>query len=384
MDPSNSLPQLLRQQMPVTANWAYFDHAAVAPLPEPARKSMQLWLDQATEQGDTTWPEWQRQLEATRAAAASLIGAEKGEIALVPNTTSGISVVAEGFPWQEGDNVVTMANEFPSNQYPWMNLQRRGVETRRVAPVEGRVDLGRLAEACDERTRIVAISWVGYGTGYRLDVASVAQLAHDRGALLFLDAIQGLGVFPLDVHAAGVDFLAADGHKWMLGPEGAGLLYIDQQHLEKLQPHGVGWHSVKHVYDYGRIELDFRDDAGRFEGGSHSMVGFIGLGASLKLLLELGVSPVASPVADQILAYTDIAVERLQAIGADVHGTREADHRSGIIPFTMPGHDSERVRLRCAEAGVALASRDGLIRLSPHAYNNDDDLEQLLLVLQTL
>ncbi len=384
MEPTYPLPQNFRNQMPVTENWAYFDHAAVAPLPEPTRKSMQLWLDQATEQGDTVWPEWLRQLEGARANASKLIGANQSEIALVPNTTSGISIVAEGFPWEPGDNVVTMANEFPSNQYPWMNLERLGVETRRVEPVDGRVDLDRLAEACDQRTRIVAISWVGYGTGYRLDVPTIAQLAHDRGALLFLDAIQGLGVFPLNVRTSGVDFLAADGHKWMMGPEGAGILYIDDQHLELLQPHGVGWHSVKHVYDYGRIELDFRADAGRFEGGSHNMAGFIGLGASLKLLSELGVSPDASPVAERILQFTDVAVERLQEIGAVVFSIREAEHRSGIISFEMPGHDSMQVQSRCVEAGVALASRDGRIRMSPHAYNNDDELDQLLLVLQTL
>src|SRR5690606_37199505 len=133
--------------------------------------------------------------------------------------------VAEGFPWREGDNVVTLADEFPANLYPWMNLKSRGVEARLVPTDDGRVDLDRLNAACDDRTRIVSVSWVGFASGWRNDVAAVAEIAHRRGAYFFLDAIQGLGAFPIDARAAGVDFLAADGHKWMLGPEGAGVFY---------------------------------------------------------------------------------------------------------------------------------------------------------------
>src|SRR5437868_9840009 len=156
-----------RAQMPIAARVAYFDHAAVAQLPGAARKAIHYWLDQATEEGDVVWNQWARRMEQVRQTAAAMINAQPGEIALVPNTTSGISLVAEGFPWQAGDNVVTLANEFPSNQYPWMNLAWRGVEVRRV-PVEGGVpDLERIAAACDSRTRILSVSWVGYATGWR-------------------------------------------------------------------------------------------------------------------------------------------------------------------------------------------------------------------------
>ena len=167
-----------------------------------------------------------------------MINADPDEIAFIGNTTAGIGLVAEGFPWSDGDNVVTLANEFPSNLYPWMNLSTRGVETRRVQVDNGIPDLNQLDAACDQRTRIITVSWVGYASGYRLHVADVAEIARKHNALFFLDAIQGLGVFPLDVHAAGVDFLAADGHKWLIGPEGAGITFIAKKHLDLLRPLG--------------------------------------------------------------------------------------------------------------------------------------------------
>ena len=181
--------QRLRAQMPVAERWAYFDHAAVAPVTAAAAAAVRAWCDEAVSDGDTRWPEWSRRAEATRYAAAQLIGADRDEIALVPNTTAGISLVAEGLDWREGDNVVTLADEFPSNVYPWLNLASRGVETRRVPTDNGRLDLDALAAACDARTRIVSVSWVGYATGYRHDVDRIVEIAHKRGALVMLDAI---------------------------------------------------------------------------------------------------------------------------------------------------------------------------------------------------
>ena len=193
------------------------------------------------------------------------------------NTTEGINLVAEGFPWRDGDNMVTLADEFPSNQYPWMNLSSRGVECRRVPTIDGRVDLAAIERACDARTRIVAISWVNFAHGWRNDLDALAELAHRRGAHLFVDAIQALGVFPLDVRRTPIDFLAADGHKWLLGPEGAGLFDVRREHLEKLRPLGLGWNSVSQGRDYNRIELTVKDTAARYEGGSYNMAGLLGL-----------------------------------------------------------------------------------------------------------
>ena len=368
----------MRAQMPVAERWAYFDHAAVAPLSGPARDALVEWSHEAAREGDPIWRSWSGKVEQARTLAAHLVGAKTEEIALIRNTTEGISLVAEGFPWQPGDNVVTLADEFPSNQYPWLNLASRGVEIRRVPTEGGRVDLDRLAAACDRRTRIVTVSWVGYASGWRNDVDQLATLAHDHGALLFLDAIQGLGVFPLDVARTPVDFLAADGHKWLLSPEGAGIFFIRQEHLDRLRAIGVGWSSVAGSADFTRIELVLKNSAARFEGGSKNMAGLIAMKASLELLARFGQEAIAQRVID----VTDLACQRLTALGAVVHTDREAGHKSGIVGFEIPGRDPEILRQRCLEHQVALSCRAGRLRISPHAYNNAADIERLIEALE--
>ena len=367
-----------RRQMPVHRQWTYLDHAAVAPISQPAAEALRTWTDEGANSGATVWPKWGQQVEIARQLAAQIVGAGPEEIALIPNTTAGISLVAEGFPWQPGDNVVAPADEFPSNQYPWMNLASRGVELRRVEMPVGRVDLDRLESACDARTRIVSISWVAYANGWRNDVEELAALAHRHGALLFLDAIQGLGAFPLDATAAGVDFLAADGHKWLLGPEGAGVFYVRREHLARLRPLGVGWHSVRQGHDFTNIMLDFKPAAERYEGGSQNMPGVLALGASMELLLSLGIDQIAR----RIIEVTDLACRRLAQIGAEVVSCREPKHASGIVSFELPGRDLADVRRRLVAENILLSHRAGRLRISPHAYNTAEDIEKLIEALR--
>lgn len=363
--------------MPVADRWAYLDHAAVAPLSGPARDRIARWADEACREGDPAWGNWSQEVEVFRTSAARMIGASPAEIALVRNTTWGITLVAEGFPWQPGDNVVTLADEFPSNQYPWLNLAERGVETRRVPVDQGRVDLGRVAAAIDARTRIFSLSWVGYANGWRNDLNTAVRMAHDRGVLVFLDAIQALGVFPIDVADTPVDFLAADGHKWLLGPEGAGVLFVRQEQLERLRPVGVGWHSVA-VPDFTRIELRFKPSAIRFEGGSDNLAGFLGLKASVDLLMQYG----QAAISRRVLEITQLACRRLAEVGATVHSDRAPEHASGIVSFSVPGRDPVELRNKCLEHHVALSCRAGRLRISPHAYNNAEDIERLVDVLR--
>ena len=375
----------LRAEMPAAKKYAYFDHAAMAPLPRAAADAFQKWLKEAVEIGNPVWGEWVKGVEAMRATAAQMIGAHADEIALVNNTTGGISLIAEGLDWRDGDNVVTFADEFPSNVYPWMNLVSRGVETRRVpTDVSGRPDLERLAEACDARTRIVTVSWVGFATGYRHDVRRIAEIAHERGALLFLDGIQALGVFPLNVNEFGIDFMAADGHKWLLGPEGAGIAYIRRKHLDRLRPIGPGWHSVNPAQDYTHIELNLRPSAARYEGGSQNNAGMLAFGASLRLLQELGAANVSAAVLD----ITDRACDRLAKIGANIVSDRRPDHRggeqrSGIVSFELPGRDPMALKRHLMKQDVILGCRAGRLRISPHAYNNEEDLDRLVSALES-
>lgn len=368
-----------RRQMPIVRKWAYLDHAAVSPLPEPTAATLAAWAEDAAANGNTSWPNWSRRAEQVRASAARLVGALAEEIALLKNTTDGITLVAEGFPWQPGDNVVTLADEFPTNQYPWLNLADRGVETRRVPTRDGSVDLDRLVSACDRRTRVIAISWVSYWSGWRNDLERLVDIAHGCHALLCLDAIQGLGVFPLDVARTPVDFLAADGHKWLLGPEGAAVFFLRREHLDRLRPLGVGWHSVKHAHDYQRIELVLRDTAARYEGGSQNLAGVIALGASLDLLARFG----AESLSRRVLEITDSACERLARLGARILSNRQAQHKSGIVLFELPGQDPQVVRRHCLAQGVVLSCRAGRLRISPHAYNDASDLDRLVEALES-
>jgi selenocysteine lyase/cysteine desulfurase len=366
--------------MPISRQWAYLDHAAVAPLSGPAHEALAAWASDATANGSVNYPAWTRRVEGVRTLTADMIGAAPEEIALIGNTSAGINLVSEGFPWKSGDNVVIREDEFPSNQYPWLHLADHGVETRRIPVEGGRLDLDKLAAAIDARTRIVSLSWVAYANGWRHDLDRVAELVHARGALLFIDAIQALGVFPLDVRATPVDFLAADGHKWLLGPEGAGIFFTRREHLNLLRPLGVGWNSVRHCHDFTRIELVFKDTAARYEGGSQNVAGLSALGASLELLNRFGRQALAA----RVVEISDLACQRLAEIGATILSDRTPAHRSGIVSFELPGRDPVAARRQCIARKVLLSCRAGRLRISPHAYNTTEDIERLVEALQGL
>ncbi len=373
----NSIWQTLREAMPVTRRWAYFDHAAVSPLPSPTRQAVIEWADHFAEAGVVDWGSWRERIEVVRQLAADRIKASPAEIALIRNTTEGITLIAEGFPWRPGDNVVVPDSEFPSNYYPWLNLAERGVEFRKVRCPDGVVDPGEVASHIDHRTRVVAVSWVGYATGYRADLAALAERAHAHGALLFVDAIQGLGMLRLDVNQIPVDFLAADGHKWMLGPEGAGVLYVRDCHLDRLRPFGVGWQSVVQAGNFADKELRLKEDASRFEGGTHNMVGFVGLSASLGLTAGLE----TDVVEQRLQEVTAMCCERLRTMGAEIASRRAGDEWSGIIAFDLPGYHPEERKRHCLRQGVVLNARDGRLRISPHLYTSLDDIDRLAAAL---
>jgi selenocysteine lyase/cysteine desulfurase len=366
--------QEFRSQMPVVDHWAYFDHAAVAPLSALARNALVLWANAVAKHGLANRSRERKNVERLRRLGAQLVGSHPDEIAIVRNTTEGINIVAEAYPWQDGDNVVTLDSEFPSNLYPWMNLASRGVETKLVPTDNERVDLDRVADACDERTRIVSASWIGYATGWRNDVAALAEIAHRNGALFFLDAIQGLGVFPLDVYEAGVDFLAADGHKWLLGPEGAGLMFIRREHLDRLRPLGIGWNSVRQAGDFANVSLDLKPTAARYEGGSYNLCGIAALHASLNALLAWGIEPISA----RLLQLTDELCTRLDQCGAAIFSCRDDERKSGIVAFELPGADAELVRRHCQGEGVIVNVRNGMLRASPHAYMTTADIDCLI------
>lgn len=382
----------LRAQMPVTGHWAYYDHAAVAPLPQPAAEAISSWAAAVAREGDVNWHIHNRAVAELRELSARLIGAETDEVAIVRNTTEGINFVAEGFPWKAGDNVVLPADEFPSNRFPWQHLTDKGVEARLVPPRDGQIQLEDLAEACDGHTRLVTCSWVGFASGQRIDVDALCEMAHRRGALVFLDAIQGLGICPLNVRQTPVDFLAADGHKWLLGPEGAGLFYLKREHLNLLRPIGIGWNSTTDRRDYIESELVLPDAAARYEGGTYAMPGIVGLAASFRLLSESGTAAIHAA----LQSFNCELARRLKELDAELPwwwadesppdgAATPAQHaRGGIVACRIPGIDPAHARRECLKHQVVLNARGGKIRLSPHAYMNDEDLERLIFAFRTI
>ncbi|MFM8273838.1 MAG: aminotransferase class V-fold PLP-dependent enzyme [Gemmata sp.] len=365
---------VFRSQFPVTARWAFLDHAAVAPLPAPAVRALHDYAQSLSAHGVTAFREWFARLAQVRHLAAKLINAPGADdVFFVPNTTFGISVIAEGFPWKAGDNVVLAAEEYPANQYAWMNLAHRGVEVRRVASRGSRLSIDDILSAMDTRTAVLTVSSVEFASGFRNDLDALGALCRQSGTFFFVDAIQSLGAAPLDVQQTPIDALAADGHKWMLGPEGAGIGYIRREWVEKLHPIGVGAFSVVHPWAFSNIDFTLKPHAGRYEGGAYNMPGIAAYGASLELLLSTGIENVR----DRVLELTDYLCAKALSLGWGVFSARGAGDKSGIVSLTHPTLPADEVQARCKAAGVAVNNRAGRVRVSPHAYNTFEELDRL-------
>jgi cysteine desulfurase/selenocysteine lyase len=366
--------ETLGEKFPVTRRWAFLDHAAVAPLSGPARQAIVAWAADMAENGDAYLERWIKRVEEVRSSAGRLLGADPRDLAFIKNTSEGICFVAEGFPWQPGDNIVTAAEEYPANLYPWMNLAGRGVETR-LAPSRGcRLEIDDIFHLVDARTRVISLSFVEYASGFRNDLEAIGARCRQRGIYFFVDAIQGLGVLSLDVSRLPIDFLAADGHKWLLGPEGAGLFYIRRDLVDLLHPISIGWKSVLNAADFSRTEFRLRPHAGRWESGTLNVGGISGLGASIDLLLEHGLPHVT----DQVLNLTDYLCARLARSGIEIASSRLEKERSGIVSLVCPAAALEPCLKSCREAGIILNQRAGRLRASPHFYNSQDDIDRLI------
>lgn len=370
--------QALRAEFPVTRRWAFFDHAAVAPLAGRARQAMQAWANDLAENGCVNEPRWLKRIEEVRAAAGKLLNSEPLDVAFVKNTSEGIGIVAEGFPWQSGDNAVTAQEEYPANVYPWLNLRERGVEVRFVPSRDRRLWVDDFRERIDARTRVVSVSQVEFASGFRNDLVSLGELCRQRGVFFFVDAIQGLGVLPLDVRKTPIDALAADGHKWLLGPEGLGIFWMRRELLERLHPVGIGWNSVVGARDFSRIDFTLKPHAGRWESGTLNVAGIAGLGASLDLLLEIGIDRIH----ERVIELTNYFCERAAGAGFEVYSSRRPADKSGIVSLIVPGAEPRTLVEQCRARGIIINRRAGRVRVSPHCYNTTDELDRLLEVLR--
>lgn len=367
-----------REEMPITKRWAFFDHAAVAPITARAQKAINEWAADMADNGDVMEHRWVRRIEEVRGLAGRLLDADPLDIAFIKNTSEGIGIIAEGFPWKPGDNVVTAAEEYPANIYPWMNLAARGVEFRAVPSRNGRIWIDDIRSHIDSRTRLVSLSFVEFASGFRNDLDAVGSLSRERGVFFFVDAIQGLGVVPLSVRKTPVDFLAADGHKWLLGTEGAGILYVRRDLIDMLHPVGVGWNSVIGARNFGKIDFRLKPNAGRWESGSLNVGGIAALGASLELLLEIGIPAIQ----DRVIELTDYLCERAKKIGLEVYSSRRPEDKSGIVSMVAPHTDPIQLVRRFKKECVIINQRAGRLRVSPHFYNSQDEINRLIDLLQ--
>ncbi len=358
-----------RDQFPVTKNLIYLNHAAVAPLVKPAAEAMRRLTTDSEEWGSLHYKDWLDAYDGLRAAGARLIGATPDEIAIIKNTSEGIAAVANGIDWRTGDKVVAFREEFPANYYPWIRLQPKGVRLEWLSITD---PLEKIDAAC-RGARLLAISHVNYLTGYRVDVEAIGEICHRHGCLFFVDAIQGLGAFPLDVRKARIHALSADGHKWLLGPEGCGILYIQKDIQDAIDPVEFGWTNVAMYADYASRDMTLRPDAGRYECGTLNTVGCFGLRAAIEFLLDVGIPDVARA----ILEVTDRLVEVLLRNGCEVMGERTPETASGIVTFRKEGVDSRLLVSRLRENGVIAAPRQGWVRASPHFYVSPEEIERV-------
>ena len=376
MSDTPGTPHDFRAEFPVTEQYAFLNHAAVAPIPLATQMAIMEFARDAAEEGPVNYSAWLHSMALARQAAGQLLACEPDDVCFTKSTNHGALIVANSLDWREGDNVVGLEHEFPANMMPWHNLRGRGVEFR-VVPErpDHTYSIDDIAAAMDARTRLLAVSWVEYSTGVRNDIAALGALCRERGALFFIDGIQGLGAVPMDVDAAGADFVSADGHKWMLATEGCGILYVRRSRLAGMNLSMTGWCGLRNPQDYDDYRQDVKPTAKRFEEGSHNLMAITALGTSLRLLLSTGIPEVHR----RIGALTTRLMERARSLGYHVATPADPEQRAGIVCVSRPGLDVAAVAAELLEKHkIVVAARRGYLRVSPHFYNTEDEVDRFL------
>ena len=368
---------LVRDEFPITRNYNFLNHAAAAPLCRRAGEAIRHYVKHAEDNGYLRGGFF-KQIDRIRQQVAQLIQANADEIAFTKNTSEGLSFVANGLNWQTGDNVVITNAEFPANVYPWQALRSQGVQVRMVLEEDGRIPLERVLEAINSRTRVVSISSVQFASGYRTDLATLGEHCQSKGVFLCVDAIQSLGVFPIDVKAMNIDFLAADGHKWLCAPEGSGIFYVRKEIQGYLRPTTIGWLCMKEPFRYGKYNFEFADSARRYEAGSHNFLGVFGLGAAMEMIPEIGLENISR----RVIVLAQRLVAGLRDKGYRIISSRTPTEASGIVAFVSDVHDHDQIQRHLElEHRIVIAVRCGRLRASPHYYNSEREIDQLIEVL---
>ncbi|MEM3578422.1 MAG: aminotransferase class V-fold PLP-dependent enzyme [Candidatus Bathyarchaeia archaeon] len=366
----------MRELFPITKNKVFLNHAAQSPLPKPVAGVMHKCVEDFSNFGNTAivWNDGGKPL------FARLIGAKPEEIALVENTSVGLNIAANVLKYPSGSKIVTTDLEYPSVVYPWLR-KGLGVKVEYVKNVDGKVLLEDVERAVDDGTVAVAVSHVEYANGFRNDLRALSEIAHKHGAYLIVDAIQSVGALKVDVKRDDVDFLSTACYKWLLSPPGCGYFYVKKELIEEFEPPFVGWASVKQeifeTVDFWDIwRLDLSPTASRFEIGSPSFISFLGATEAMKMLLEFDIENVER----RIIALTDHLMEALKNLGLQLQTPEERQYRSGIVNFKID-KPKEAVQ-RLSQNGIVVSARANGIRVSPHFYNTEEEIDKLIEEIQ--
>ena len=362
----------LDREFPVRRRLIYLNHAAVAPLPARVADAMRAHIADASEFGARHWKKWYREYDDTRERAARFVGGDPARLAFLPSTSHALNMVAQGLDWRPGDNVVGDDLEFPANVYPWMNLARRGVEYRIARSREGVLGADDFAPLVDERTRVVAVSWVTFHSGFVFPLADLGALCRDRNALFVVDGIQGLGTMPIDVQGLSIDVLAADSHKFLYGPEAMAILAFSEKAKASIAPPWTGWWNVPWRESQLAYDLTLYENGRRFEAGSLPTDHVFGLAAAIDLLTDVGMENARQRIESLIAPLR----EGLAALGWTIRTPPGA--RSAILSAAPPGGDA-RAAVATLEAHDIVASpREGAVRFAPHVGNDAREIARVL------
>jgi cysteine desulfurase/selenocysteine lyase len=372
----------LRQaEFPVSRDKIFLGHAGVCPLPRRVADAMAAYAREATT-GDQEKFVFPGILNDGRKLVARLLNCQPAEVAFVGPTSLALSLVASGLKFRRGDNILVYFDDYPSNVYPWMALAAQGVEvrlmnTRGLGLIRPMDVMGQV----DENTRLVALASAHFISGYRIDVPVIGKYLRERNILFCLDAIQTLGAFPTTVEY--VDFLAADAHKWLLGPCGAGVMYVRREVQARLNPPVYGWHNVQCPDFVAQEQLTLRPDARKYEAGTHNLVGVVGLMAAVELVLEVGIENISRELLRKRAWLAPAVREKGYTV---LQAEAPPEIASGILSFFQPGKDLTAVHQKLLDANVVTSLRvdrkgQNYIRLSPHFYNTDDELRRVIALL---
>ena len=366
-------------EFPVREHALYLDHAAVCPLPSQVAEAMRRRITEQEQAGHENYREWQNHHLSCRHLGSQLIGCEPDDISIIRSTSEGLSLIAEGLQLSKRDEVAVGREEFAANVSPWLGLAPRGVKIVRFPQPDGRIDPQVVEEHLSERTRVVAVSWVAFHTGWIAPLAQLGRLCRDRDILLVVDAIQGLGVLPMHMAALGVDAVVADGHKWLLGPEGAGLMATTPQLRSRLHPVISGWRNVVlESHDYFLENLEYHEDGRRVEAGAANDIGVAGLASGLDLLAAVERENIQA----RIEMLSRLLTRILIAHGWDVYSPGSGHPIAGIVAARHPGVSPAEILRRLRERRVVVSVRQGNVRFSPHFYMTRGELEAFDRILE--